>query len=388
PTTNPCGSSILMPRYFATCARGLEPFLVKELEAIGATALEAGRGGVHFEGPREVLYRANLYLRTAVRVLMPLLDGVVRDPDELYAWVRSLNWSNLMTADHTLAVDSNVRDSNITHSQYAARRVKDAICDQFRDRVGRRPSVDTERPMIGLNLHISRNQAILSMDSSVESLHKRGYRPIQTRAPLNESLACGILMATGWQPPMPIADLLCGSGTFLIEAAWMAMKRPPGLTRDWFGFMGWLDFDRTVWNAVRNAARKEMLFTPPGYFLGSDERNDALQLAGQNASQAGVGPALRLTRADLRQAAPPMGLAPGIIISNPPYGERIGEEKALVPLYEAMGRAWAERWPGWKLFVFTMKEELAAAVGHPIHQKTPFYNGALPCHLFEFAFKS
>src|SRR4051794_13299937 len=196
-----------------------------------------------------------------------------------------------MTPDQTLAVDCNVRDSAITRSQYAARRVKDAICDQFRDRVGRRPSVDTERPMIGLNLHVSKNHAILSLDSSWSSLHKRGYRPIQPIAPLNEALAAGVLLRAGDDGDAPPAQPPCGSGTFCIEGAWIALNRPPGLTRKWFAFQGWPDFDRPLWNAIRDDARhavRKELAAPlgaavkPGFagdrsrgpIAGSDVRQD------------------------------------------------------------------------------------------------------------------
>ena len=178
--------------------------------------------------------------------------------DELYEAVRTMDWSQFMTPDHTLAVDANVRDSAITHSQYAARRVKDAICDQFRERTGVRPSVDTERPMIGLNLHIYRNQATLSLDSSGDSLHKRGYRPVQTIAPLNEALAAALILRSGWRGEAPFVDPLCGSGTLPIEAAWIAIRRPPGLTRKHFGFMGWMDSTCELWTAIRDEARRDV----------------------------------------------------------------------------------------------------------------------------------
>src|SRR5438552_7323813 len=181
-------------RYFATCGRGIEPVLADELRALGGADVQPGRGGVHFAGDMATLYQANLWLRTAIRVLWPILEVHVESPDELYDAVRSLDWSRWLTPEHTLAVDCNVRDSHITHSKYAALRVKDAICDQFVERVGRRPSVDVEQPMIGLNLHVYQNQAVLSLDSSGESLHKRGYRPILTKAPLNEALAAAIIL--------------------------------------------------------------------------------------------------------------------------------------------------------------------------------------------------
>src|SRR5687767_10352682 len=244
-----------MPKYFATCARGLEPILADELRALHAADVEPGRGGVAFAGDAALLYRANLWLRTAVRVLRPILTAHVESPDELYAAVQTIDWSEHLTPEHTLAVDCNVRDSRITHSQYAARRVKDAICDQFVAKMGRRPSVDTERPTLGFNLHVYRDHALLSLDSSWDSLHKRGYRPVLTKAPLNEALAAGLVLASGWNGEAPLVDPMCGSGSLPIEAGWIATRRPPGLTRKHFGFMGWMDFDVGLWTAVRDEAR-------------------------------------------------------------------------------------------------------------------------------------
>jgi putative N6-adenine-specific DNA methylase len=374
-------------RYFATCARGLEPVLADELAALGAAAVEPGRGGVTFRGPPALLYRACLWLRTAVRVLRPVHEFDVGSTDELYEAVRSVNWAEWMTPDHTLAVDCNVRDSVITHSQYAARRVKDAVCDQFRERAGRRPSVDAERPMIGLNLHVSKNRAILSLDGSWDSLHKRGYRPIQTVAPLNEALAAGLLLRAGWDGTTPLVDPLCGSGTFCIEAAWLALNRPPGLTRKWFAFQGWLDFDRPLWNAIRDDARHAVRKELPVPIAGSDVRQDAVDFARTNARAAGVGHLLAFDRLDVADARPPAGgrAGPGTLICNPPYGERIGEEDELIPLYRRIGEVAAEYWRGWRLLVFTSNTLLAKKVGLKVVQKAPFFNGALDCFLWEYA---
>jgi putative N6-adenine-specific DNA methylase len=369
-----------MQRYFATCARGLEPVLVRELTALGAEC-DAGRGGVSFAGDHELLYRANLWLRTAVRVLRPIHEADVESPDELYDQCRTIDWSAYMTPDQTLAVDCNVRDSRITHSQYASRRVKDAICDQFREKVGRRPSVDTDTPMIGLNLHISRNHMILSLDSSWHSLHKRGYRPIQTRAPLNEALAAGLLQSIGYDGSAPLVDWMCGSGTFLIEGAWLAMNRPPGLTRKWFSFMGWPDFDRPLWNAIREDARRGVRATTVP-IVGGDVRRDAIAFAHENAKAAGVANVVRLAVQDLKSATPPDG-PPGVIICNPPYGERLGEEKEWIPLHRAMGDS-LSCWPGWRLCVFTSNDRLARAIGLKPTRRTPFFNGSIPCQLWEF----
>jgi putative N6-adenine-specific DNA methylase len=372
-----------MTAYFATCARGLEPLLGRELAGLGARDVEPGRGGVRFRGDAALLYRANLWLRTAVRVLQPVLEADVRSPDELYDAVRTLNWSEYLSPDHTLAVDCNVRDSAITHSQYAARRVKDAICDQFRERTGVRPSVDPERPMVGLNLHVFRDHATLSLDSSWDSLHKRGSRPIQTKAPLNEALAAGLLLQTGWDATTPLVDPLCGSGTFCIEGAWIALNRPPGLTRKWFGFQGWPTFDRPLWNAIRDEARRGVSKELPAVIRGSDVRRDAVEFARTNARAAGVGNLLHFERQDVTDAQPPDGPA-GMVICNPPYGERIGDEKELVGLYRAMGEAFAAHWRGWRVFVFTANDALARKVGLPARTSTPFYNGKIPCRLWEF----
>src|SRR5947208_1871904 len=294
-----------MDRFFATCARGIEPMLAGELRQLGASAVEEGRGGVHFAGDRRTLYRANLWLRTAIRVLWPVLTAAVESPDHLYDAVRSVDWSRYLTPDHTLAVDSNVRDSAITHSKYAALKTKDAICDQFVERSGRRPSVDVEQPMVGLNLHIYRNEAVLSLDSSGESLHKRGYRPVQTRAPLNEALAAALILQSGWRGERPFADPMCGGGTLAIEAAWIALRRPPGLTRRRFGFQGWMDFDIGEWTAVRDEARAGVLKALPAAVVGSDERRDALALARDNARAAGVGHAVQFEKKHLREFRPP-----------------------------------------------------------------------------------
>jgi putative N6-adenine-specific DNA methylase len=372
-----------MTGYFVTCARGLEPVTARELADLGAADVQPGRGGVAFRGDAALLYRANLWLRTAVRVLRPVLEADVRSPDELYDQVRTIDWSEFLTPDHTLAVDCNVRDSAITHSQYASRRVKDAICDQFREKVGRRPSVDPERPMVGLNLHVFRDHATLSLDSSWDSLHKRGYRPIQTRAPLNEALAAGLLLRAGWNPDTPLVDPLCGSGTFCIEGAWIALRRPPGLTRKWFGFQGWRDFDRPLWNAIRDDARHAVPTALPAVIRGSDVRADAVEFARTNARSAAVGHLLSFDRLDVTAARPPDG-PPGTVICNPPYGERIGDERELVGLYRTLGEAFGTHWRGWRALVFTGNDWLARQVRLRVKASEPFFNGKIPCRLWEF----
>lgn len=372
-----------MQSFFATCARGLEPVLAAELHELEARDVTPGRGGVSFASDRATLYRANLWLRTAVRVLCPILDAPATSPEELYDAVRGVDWSRYMTPEHTLAVDCNVRDSAITHSKYAALKTKDAICDQFMDRLGRRPSVDTEQPMVGLNLHIHQDQAVLSLDSSGESLHKRGYRPILTKAPLNEALAAGLILLSGWQPATPLVDPLCGSGTICIEAAWLALHRPPGLTRKRFGFMGWMDYDVALWTALRDEARRAMLKQLPAAIGGSDIRSDAISFAKTNARAAGIGHLLRFDVKDIRDWQPP-DVSPGTIICNPPYGERLGEERELRDLYRTLGTVLKERCAGWRAFVFTGNGRLARMIGLEVAERTHLFNGRIPCQLLRY----
>jgi putative N6-adenine-specific DNA methylase len=370
-------------RYFATCGRGIEPMLADELRALGAADVAEGRGGVHFAGDLALLYRANLWLRTAIRVLRPILEADVHSPDELYDAVQSLDWSPYLTPDHTLAVDCNVRDSHITHSKYAALRTKDAICDQFVARRGRRPSVDVDEPMVGLNLHVYRNHTVLSLDSSGESLHKRGYRPILTRAPLNEALAAALVLRTGWKGDIPFVDPMCGSGTLPIEAAFLALRRPPNLTRKRFGFQGWMDFDVALWTSLRDEARRGVGRQLPAPILASDVRGDAVSFAISNARAAGIGHLLRFDKRDVRDLQLPPG-PPGVLLCNPPYGERIGEEKELRGLYRLLGEVVKQRCPGWTVHVFTGNQRLADAIGLTPVEQVPLYNGKIPCRLLKF----
>jgi len=380
-----------LQRYFATCARGLESVLAEELRELRAADVTVGRGGVSFAGDFATLYLANLWLRTAIRVLQPIHEADVQSTDELYAMVQAIDWSRHMTPEHTLAVDCNVRDSAITHSKFAALRVKDAICDQFVDKVGKRPSVDVERPMVGLNLHIYQNHAVLSLDSSGDSLHKRGYRPILTKAPLNEALAAGLVLMTGWRGEVPFVDPLCGSGTLCIEAAWIALKRPPGLTRKHFGFMGWMNYDVGLWTHLRDEARRGVAksFAPvadaPGspLVMGSDIRKDAIHFSQTNARAAGIGNLLHFELRDVKEFQPPAG-PPGVILCNPPYGERLGEEKDLVPLYRELGEM-IDRCVGWKVFIFTGNAFLARKIDHKPLRAIEMFNGKLHCRLLEYS---
>lgn len=371
-----------MPQFFATCARGLEPALELELQRLQAAEVLPGRGGVSFSGDQKLFYSANLWLRTAVRVLWPILKAPVASTDELYQAVQTVDWSDYMSPDHTLAVDANVRDSAITHSKFAALRVKDAICDQFRQRVGRRPSVDPETPMVGLNLHIHRNEMTLSRDGSGESLHKRGYRPILTKAPLNEALAAGLILLSDWDGKTPLVDPMCGSGTLAIEASWIAIRRPPGLTRKRFGFQGWPDFDVRRWTEIRDEARAGMAKELPAPIFGMDLRSDVVGFAASNARAAGVGHLLDFRQGDVRDLMPPSD-RPGTLICNPPYGERL-TDPGLKDLYRTMGQRFKDRWAGWQCVVFTGSGALARFIDLPVTRRLHLFNGRIPCQLLEY----
>jgi putative N6-adenine-specific DNA methylase len=372
-------------KYFATCARGLEPVLVQELQQLQAADIQPGRGGVAFAGDRDLLYRANLWLRTAIRVLRPILEAPVHSPEELYDVVRTLDWRDYLTLDHTFAVDCNVRDSAITHSHYAALKTKDAICDQFINRTGHRPSVDVQTPMVKLNLHLYRDHMILSLDSSGDSLHKRGYRPIQTKAPLNEALAAGLVLLTGWDGNTPFADPMCGSGTLPIEASWLALRRPPGLTRRRFGFQGWLDFDIGRWTAIRDDARRGIRKALPAPIVGSDVRRDAIAFADRNARAAGVGHVLPFMVRDIRDFRPPAP-PPGVILCNPPYGERLGEVRQLADLYRSLGAVLQQHCAGYTALIFSGNPEAEDHLGLPPTNRVPLHNGRIACQLLRYEF--
>jgi len=243
--------------------------------------------------------------------------------------------------------------------------------------------VDTEEPMVGLNLHISRDRAVLSLDSSGESLHKRGYRPVLTRAPLNEALAAGLILHTGWRGDTPFIDPMCGSGTLPIEAAWLALRRPPGLTRRRFGSQGWLDYDVRLWTRLRDEARQHVGRSLAFPIAGSDSRRDAISFAEGNARAAGVGHLLTFAVRDVAEARPPDG-PPGVLICNPPYGERVGEEKELLGLYRTLGEVLRAHFRGWKAFVFSGKGALARRLGLPVTTRWPLFNGKIRCELLRF----
>lgn len=375
-----------MERYFATTVKGIEPVLQRELEALGARKIEPTTGGVAFEGDKALGYKANLWLRTALRVLRPVAEFQCASADDLYREAREVDWTRYMSESGTLAVRANVRDNPaLTHSKFAALKTKDAICDFFREKTGRRPDVDTENPDLPLDLHVGGALATLSVDMSGESLHRRGYRLERVEAPLRETLAAAIVGFTGWEGRTPFVDLMCGSGTLPIEAALLALDRAPGLLRQRFAFERAPDFDRALWQKLKDEARgRAKRSLPGGKILGFDKDPKAIQTARENARRAGVEDTIELRIQELSAWKAPVEGGPGTIVVNPPYGERLGQEQALEPLYEQIGDTFKQKGQGYTGWVFTGNLRLAKKVGLRSARRITLWNGAIESRLLEF----
>lgn len=369
-------------RFFASTAKGVEPVLARELSRLGAKDVKEDLGGVEFSGDLGMAYRANLWLRTANRVLMPILEFKCLSEQELYDGVRRIDWRRHLTPKMTLAIDANVRDSNIRHSKYAALKSKDAIVDQLREKLGSRPSVDPSNPDLRINIHIFRNRCTLSLDTSGDSLHKRGYRVSTVEAPLKETLAAAIVEYTDWDMKSPLIDPMCGSGTIVIEAALKAANIAPGLIKKTFGFQHWLDFDKALWERLVNEAEEQKKSAIEAKVRGYDSSGKAISAAMANARAAGVSTLIPLIRKDILDLEPPPG--PGIIIVNPPYGERIGDKQQLESLYKTIGDVFKQKCKGYTGYVFTGNLDLAKFIGLKASQRIVLYNGPIESRLLKF----
>ena len=384
-----------MTAFFATCPKGLEYLLRDELAALGADAHEA-LAGVRFEGDSgqpdlEPAYRACLESRLASRILMPLAEFDAGDADALYAGVQAIDWSQHMAPDATLAIDATGTSGTIKHSGFAAQKVKDAIADQFRDRFDTRPTIQPERPDVRLNLRLHKGRATLSLDLSGEPLHRRGWRRGQGEAPLKENLACAMLLRADWpgiyEQGGALVDPMCGSGTLLIEAAWMAAGVAPGLQRDHFGFLGWRGHDAELWQRLCDAARDRALEGLRGLracFFGSDSDPRMIAIATHNLQTAGVAGFANLDRRSVEHLEPPAGFETGLVITNPPYGERMGDPVTLPALYKTLGERLRAGFAGWRAAVLTSEAELERALGLRAGKHYVLFNGAIECRLALF----
>jgi putative N6-adenine-specific DNA methylase len=366
---------------FAAVPRGTEEIAAAELSALGAESVQAGKGGVAFVAGREGLYRANLWLRTASRVLVQLAIFPCANPAELYAGVHAINWLEMITPEMTLAVDCSLRDSALTHSGFVALKTKDAIVDRIREKCGSRPSVNTAAPDVRVNVHLHKNVCTVSLDSSNDPLDRRGYRLERNDAPLRETLAAAVVALTGWDGSMPLVDPMCGSGTIPIEAALVAGRVAPGLQRS-FGFQSWLDYDRKLWERLLKEAGEGIRKLPVGLITGYDLDSRALKLASRNAAKAGFDGQLHFFHAAL-EAFQPEG-EHGVVIINPPYGKRLGDEEELRELYCQIGDIMKKRCRGWTGYVLTGNLELAKYIGLKASRRFVLFNGAIECRLLKY----
>ncbi len=360
--------------------KGLENVLAEELKQLGAENVEPGNRMVSFVGDLAVLYRANISCRTALRILKPIYKFYAQDADELYNAVKDFAWDSYINPSQTFSIDATVFSEKFRHSRFVTYRVKDAIADYFTEKYGKRPSIRLNNADFMFDVHISDNEVILSLDSSGESLHKRGYRVAQTEAPINEVLAAGIIMLAGWHGETDFVDPMCGSGTFLIEAALIAANINPGIFRSNFAFERWPDFDHELFEEIYNDDSHERPFTNKIY--GSDISPKAIDIASRNIKSASVGKYIEL-KAQPLQNIEEVAHEGGILVTNPPYGERIAVED-MEGLYRTLGEKLKRVFKGYKAWVIGYNTELLDSIGLKPSLKFPLYNGALECELREY----
>ena len=369
-----------MEQFFASSPRGLESLLAGELGALGAQGLQQVPGGVAFAGDWGLCYRANLWSRLASRILWRVAEFGYAGEDDLYAAAREVDWPRLFAVERTLRVNVSAQKSPLKSLDFATLRIKDAVCDRFRDSVGSRPSVDRASPQVRVHAFLDAARGALYLDMSGEPLFKRGWRAGSGEAPLRENLAAGIVMLSGWKPEEPLLDPMCGGGTLLVEAAAMARGRAPGARRR-FGFENLKLFDSSLWKKVKDEERNSRSGTTKLEIFGSDNDPRALGDARRNLAAAGVERWVKLEQADILERAAP---APaGVMIANPPYGERIGSKEELALFYPKLGSALKRNFAGWRCHFFTADLRLPKLVRLQPARRVPLYNGALECRLFE-----
>jgi 23S rRNA (guanine2445-N2)-methyltransferase / 23S rRNA (guanine2069-N7)-methyltransferase len=373
-------------QFFASCPPNVADLTASELRAAGATQTSEFKLGVQFEGSLETAYRACLWSRTASRILMPLATFPVADANELYAGVKLIDWASHIGPRATLAVEFAGTAAGITHTHFGALKTKDAIVDRLREQNGERPSIEVERPSVRVDVRLDRERVTVSLDLSGESLHRRAYRARGVAAPLKENLAAAILMRSGWpvlaEQGAALLDPMCGSGTLLIEGALMALDIAPGSLRSYFGFLGWAGHDRAVWSRLLEEAR-ERRDAKTGTKLpmrGFDRDATAVRAAIENVERAKLRGAIHIERRELHELTNELGPA-GLLVTNPPYGERIGDQEQLQALYATLGEKLREHFVGWKAAVFTGNPPLAKSLGINARRTHTLFNGKIECRL-------
>jgi putative N6-adenine-specific DNA methylase len=369
-------------RFFAPCPRGLEAPLAAELATLAATDAAPTEGGVAFGGPLELALHANLESRFASRILWQVARGPCRSEDELYRLARSVAWPQRFKVERALRVDVAATRSPLASLEYATLKVKDAICDRFRDDGGRRPSIDKQRPDVRVHAYLTASEATLYLDTSGEPLFKRGWRREADGAPLRENLAAGVVALSGWAPGTPFLDPMCGSGTIAIEAAALAADRAPGLSRT-FGFQKLAWFDGPTWQRIRQRARDRVRSEPEAPVIFASDRDPrALAQCRANAQVAGLESWLTVESADILERRAP---APsGVLVANPPYGVRLDDARALAAFYPRLGDALKQRFAGWTACLLSGDRRLATLIGLKPSRRTPLMNGDIECRLYRF----
>ncbi len=376
-------SSLITPfvaSFIVKTFAGLEPILAEELRGLGATDVQELKRAVGFEGDKRLLYRANYELRTALRILMPIYSFVAYNEQDLYEGIREIDWSEYMSVNDTLAVDAVANGEVFRHSKYVALLTKDAIVDQFRDHDGRRPNVNTIAPSLRVNINIHGTKVIVLLDSSGESLHRRNYRRDTVEAPLNEVLAAGMILFSGWNASGHFVDPMCGSGTLPIEAAMIAKHIPPQFKRESFGFFKWLDFDKKLWETVKKEADdkiKALDFEILAFDIDSRSRNSTAV----NLMSAALEHEVKVDKIAFEKLLPPHPT--GTLMMNPPYDERLQLEDTNA-FYQSIGDRLKKEWPGWSAWIISSNRDALKHIGLKASRKKTLFNGALECSFQQF----
>lgn len=367
-------------QFFATCPRGLESLLADELAALGAQSILATDGGVGFAGDLPLCYRANLESRIATRILWQVGRGKYASEDDLYNAAMKLNWPQWFDVGRDFMVKVTGVKCPLKSLEFATLKIKDAVCDRFRQAVNSRPYIDTKEPDVRLHAYLAADEYQYYLDTSGVALYQRGLRRASIEAPLRENLAAGILKLSGWKPGTPLLDPMCGSGTFLLEAAMMALDIAPGSGRS-FGFEKLKNFDATAWQKIRQQALDKAKPVTFQKLYGSDTDLRAVRVSKQNLQQAGLLEAVQLAKTDITEVVAPAG--EGVLVANPPYGVRIGEDEELAALYPKMGETLKRKFAGWNAYFLTTDMRLPKLMRLTPSKRTPLFNGPLECRLFE-----
>ncbi|KAA3649179.1 MAG: class I SAM-dependent RNA methyltransferase [Proteobacteria bacterium] len=368
-------------RFFAPCPRGLEPGLQDELTALGASQVRQVPGGVAFAGDWPLAWAVNLESRLATRVLWQVAHGRYRGEQDIYKLAYGVTWAKWFTPEQTMRVYVTARRSPLKSLEFITLRIKDAVCDHFRAVRGARPSIDTANPDVRVHAFLTADEVMLYVDTSGEPLYKRGFKQAAVEAPLKENLAAGILRMTGWHPTEALLDPMCGSGTFLIEAVQIALDIAPGLGRR-FAFEALKTCDEAAWRRIRRAAEGRRRHATGLPIFGSDSEAVQVKRARINLEAAGLADMVRLEQAELTERTPPAD--EGVMVANPPYGVRIGETSELAEFYPKLGDALKANWAGWRCYFLSADPELPKLIRLKASKRTPLFNGALECRVFEY----